>query len=242
MNHRLFSLLILSAISLSGTDTFATEKHPPERQILTVSATGTEHIEATVAEVRLAVEERGLTDEEARDRMARRSNRLLEYLREEKVERLETASLRLHPIYDYTKGDREVVGFQAMSVISFRTDVEGVAQIIDESIARGANQVQELVFTAPETEIEAARQEALRTATRLALDRADSVLNQLGLERRQIVRVHVAAVDPEGPIPLHRAEAQAFSKADRAALDVEAGEPSVSASVTLEVAYAPTAE
>lgn len=213
------------------------EGHFPERQILTVSATGTERIQATVADVRLAVEERGLTDEEARSRMARRSNRLLEYLREAGVERLETTSLRLHPIYDYTKGDREIVGYQAMSVIRFRSESATVGPVIDEAIARGANQVQDLLFTAPEAEIEAARQRALRTAVKVGMQRADTVLEELRLERKEIVRVHLDPVDPEPPfVPLRGAEARAMAT-ERPPSDLEAGEPAVTASVTLEIAY-----
>lgn len=213
------------------------DQAPRERQVLTVSATGTERIDATVADVRLAIEERGLTDEEARERMARRSNRLLDYLREQGVDRLKTSSLRLHPIYDYTKGTREIVGFQAMSVIEFRSDAADVAHVIDEAIARGANQVQNLVFTAPEETIEEARQRALRAATRLALDRADVVLEELGLERQRIVRIRVDATDTDPPfIPFHRMESRAMA-ADRSPTDVEAGQPEVQASVTLEIGY-----
>lgn len=237
MNDRLLPFLTIFAISCLSPSLFSQENRP-ERQVLTVSATGTERIEATVAEVRLAIEERGMTDEEARNRMAKHTNNLLAYLREENVERLETTSLRLHPIYDYTKGDREIVGFQARSVIQFRTAVDQISQIIDESISRGANQVQDLVFTAPESEIEAARQRALRTATRLALERADAVLAELGLERRQIIRINLAPLEPEPPIPLPRMEAQVFSaKEERSPTDVEAGQPTITASVTLELAY-----
>lgn len=213
------------------------ENNPPERQILTLSATGTERIEATVADVRLAIEERGRTDEEARERMAQSSNRLLEFLRGQRVEQLRTTSLRLHPIYDYTKGDREVVGFQAMSVIEFRTDVSDVAPIIDEALARGANQVQDLVFTAPDEILEEARQRALRVATRLALQRADAVLSELGLERRRIVRIHVDAPPPNGSFPIGpRMEMRALA-ADRTETDIEAGESEISASVTLVIGY-----
>ncbi len=239
MNHR-FSLLLLSlaaTVPFGAQASIAEDQQPRERQVLTVSATGTERIQATVAEVRLAIQETALTDEEARERMARRSNRLLEYLRAEGVERLETTSLRLHPNYDYTKGDREIINYQAMSVIRFRSDVARVGSIIDEAIARGANQVQDLLFTAPEVEIEAARQQALRAATQLALQRADAVLEELGLERQRIIRIHVAADEPNSPFPMPRKEAHAMTAADRAPTDVEAGEPSVSASVTLEIAY-----
>jgi uncharacterized protein len=235
---RLLLALSLTGIPLAATSGAASDEHPDRRAVLTVSAMGTERVGATVADVRLAIEERGLTDEEARTRMARRSNQLLEYLRGADVTRLETTSLRLHPIYDYTKGDREVVGFQAMSVVRFRADAARVGHIIDESIARGANQVQDLVFTAPETEIEAARQRALRAATRIALQRADAVLDELGLERRAIVRVQVEAVEPDPPVfPQRRAEARALATADRPPLDVGGGDPAVNASVTIEIAY-----
>lgn len=219
------------------TPALALDSEPPERQILTISATGTERIEATVADVRLAIEERGRSDEEARERMAQRSHRLLEFLRQQGVEQLRTTSLRLHPIYDYTKGDREVVGFQAMSVIEFRTDVSDVAPIVDEAIARGANQVQDLVFTAPDEIIEEARLRALRTATHLALQRADTVLSELGLERRRIVRIHIDPTPHQDSFPpAPRMEMRALAS-EPTGTDIEAGESEIRASVTLVIGY-----
>lgn len=234
MNQASLLLFLLVAVTLAPLAN--AEREPPERQILTVSATGSERIEATVADIRLAIEERGQTDEEARERMAQRSNSLLSFLREQGVDRLKTTSLRLHPIYDYTKGDREVVGFQAMSVIEFRSDTADAAHLIDEAIARGANQVQDLLFTAPEDVIEEARRRALRSATRLALARADAVLDELDLERRRIVRIHIGDEDSQAPISPRRME-RAMTSADRTTTDLEAGEPEIKATVTLEVGY-----
>lgn len=237
MNTTSLIAVLFLATSLALPSLPGAEPSPPERQILTVSATGTERIEATVADVRLAIEERGATDQEAREKMARRSNQLLAFLREQRVDRLKTTSLRLHPIYDYTKGAREVVGFQAMSVIEFRSDAADVAHVLDEAIARGANQVQDLTFTAPEETIEEARQQALRSATRLALQRADTVLEELGQERRRIVRIHIGALDSGPPFPpAPRMEMRALA-ADSTGTDVEAGQPEITASVTLEIGY-----
>lgn len=236
MIHNLtrLALLFAGALALLGpvrADTL------PERRILTVSATGTERIEATVADVRLAIEERGLTDEEARERMAERSNRILGFLREQAVDRLRTTALRLHPIYDYTQGDREIVGYQAMSVIEFRGNASEVGLIIDEAIARGANQVQDLTFTAPEETIEQARRVALRTATNLALQRADAVLETLGLRRERIIRIQIEPANRNGPVyPVRAMQARAYG-AESASTDLEADEPEIQATVTLEVGY-----
>ena len=236
----IFSLWIALAgiaLPLAGQDDATIPAERFDRPLLTVSATGTERITATKADVRLAIEERGATDVEARERMGRRSSALMEFLRGENVERLETLALRLHPIYDYTQGNREVVGHQAMMVISFRADATGVGFIVDEAISRGANQVQELVFTAPESEIEDARLRALRTATGLAMKRADAVLEELGLTREKIHRIHLTTTEEPPPVVPFRAMEARTASADRRGTDLEGGEPEIEATVTLEIVY-----
>lgn len=229
----LFAAGLAAIVPLSGQ----AETVSQDRQVLTVSAVGTERLAATKADVRLAIEERAATDHEAREAMARRTGNLLDFLREEGVERLETLALRLNPIYDYTRSEREIVGYQAMTVIRFRADASTVGFLIDEALAHGANQVQDLVFTAPEPEIEEARHRALRSATRLALTRAEAVLDELGLSRQDIIRIHLASHDDEGTVfPSRRADGRS-SSGDRNAPDVEGGEPEIRVSVTLEVSY-----
>ncbi len=240
MKKFLFPLSLAIAIltvPLAAQDDATAPSHDLEHSLLTVSATGTERIAATKADVRLAIEERGATDVEARERMGRRSSALMDFLRGENVERLETLALRLHPIYDYTQGNREVVGHQAMMVISFRADAAGVGFIVDEAIARGANQVQDLAFTAPESEIEEARLQALRTATALALKRADAVLEELGLTREKIHRIHLSATEEPPPVVPFRAMEARSTTADRRGTDLESGEPEIKATVTLEIRY-----
>lgn len=207
-----------------------------ERQVLTVSATGVERIPATVADIRMGIEERASTDEEARERMAARSSQLLEFLRAEGVERLETQGLRLHPIYDYTRGDREVVGYQAVTVVRFRTEAGTAGFLVDEAIGQGANQIQDLVFTAPEDQVEEARQQALRKATRVALERAEAVLGELGLEWQTILRIRIEPTDDEPPVvPMRSVDSRSGSR-DRGS-EMEGEEPEVRATVTLELSY-----
>lgn len=243
MIHRSLALIAATAIfslsiparSASGNETDFDEKS----SILTVSATGKERVSASVADVRLAVEERGETHDEARGRMAERVGSLLDYLRRENVDRLETASLQLHPIHDYTAGDRPVVGYQASVVVRFRVEVPRVTEIIDRSLASGANQVQELVFTAPEDEIEEARRTAARAASSLALQRADTVLEELELQRVNIHRIDVNTQDDRPPpSPVRRMETRGATQ-ERAAVDIEAGEHEITATVTLQVRYGP---
>jgi uncharacterized protein len=233
----LLSVWLTATAFPSVTD--ARSEGSEELQVLTVTATGSQRITATKADVRLAVEERGVTDEEARLRMADRAQTLLDFLRRQEVERLETATLRLHPIYDYTRGDRDVVGFQAMTVIRFRTNTADLDFVVGEAIARGANQVQDILFTAPDEEIEQARQEALRIATRLALQRAQTVLTELERAPRKIIRIRLSSQDDHPPVfPAARRSDARTPTQDRAATpDSESGEPTVSATVTLEISY-----
>jgi len=236
MQTRLTLVLLALAACVAGQ--LSASERDDDRRRLTVSAAGKERITATKADVRLAIEERGATDTEARERMAQRSGALLTFLRDEGVERLETRALRLHPIYDYTRGDREIVGYQAVAVVRFTGQANTIGYLIDEAIARGANQVQELIFTADEEEIEQARQRALQSATRLALARASAVLGELNLTPQQIHRIQLGSPEDEAPIfPPMRPDARAAAAPERSATELEASEPEVRALVTLEIHY-----
>lgn len=208
------------------------------RQILNVSGSGRERVRATLADVRLAVEKRGATPEEAQRRMVERANPLIDYLRGQNLQQLETVSLHVQPIHDYSRGTQEIVGYQAMTVVRFRAEADEVSVIIDQAMQRGANQLQGLSFTAPEEVIEAARQKALRQAARLAQRRARAVLDELGLEEGRIVAIDLSPVDDQPVWPMRGARFEAArATADHAPPEVEAGEQEILAQVSLQISY-----
>ncbi len=224
-----------AALLLAGPAVMASETR--RDQILTVSAQGLERIPATVAVIRLAVEERGANPEEARAAMARRTGPLLEFLRGQPVNQLETSTVRIQPIHDYSRNRAEIVGYQAVTAVTFRAAAELAGALIDQSLAEGANQLQDLRFTAGEESREEARRSALRQAARLARERAAAVMEELGLEEGRVVRVQIGA-DAEGPVyPMRQLEMMRATADASPSTEVEAGDEEVTARVSLDISY-----
>ena len=112
--------------------------------------------------------------------------------------------------------------------------VEKVGSLLDKVIANGADEIQDVQFTATKEEIEIARKKALKTAADNALKEGKHVLSSLGLSFRSIQEVIVGYRDMgTGQMPR-----LAFSReASPASFNIEAGNIAVKAQLTLILSY-----
>lgn len=204
----------------------------------TLSATGQaiESIPTTLAEVSLGVLVEAKTAQEAQQQAAQRSTAVVEYLRSQTVEKLQTTGISLSPQYDYVD-DRQVLrGYQATNTVSFRTTNEAAGEVIDGAVSAGATTIDGISFTADDAAISAARQRALTAAVADAEDQAATVLEALGLSRKSVLSVTIESVS--APSPRSAPLANAKVMADTAASTVVVGqEQSINAQVTLQIRY-----
>ena len=150
---------------------------------------------------------------------------------------LETFGYALQPEYSARTNvrTREIVAYRALNnVRATISQVDAVGRLIDVAIAAGANRVSNISFMASDTE--EARSEALAKAVASARVQARVIAEALGHELGQPLEVRGGAQRP-GPI---RAQlALRTSSAPPAPTPVEAGDQSVTATVTIRFALGP---
>jgi hypothetical protein len=214
--------------------------HAQEKLVrtLTVTGRGFEDIQTTLAQVRLGVEVEGKTANDVQQEVARRSNSVINFLRSQKVDKLETTGINLNPRYDYTNNRQTLVGYVGSNNVSFRVPTEKSGSIIDEAVKAGASRIDGVSFVASDDAISSAQKQALRKATQEAQAQADAVFSALNLTRKEIVNVQVNGAS--APPPIFREAAAMDARAGRTAAapsPVVSGEQRVEGSVTLQISY-----
>lgn len=85
-----------------------------------------------------------------------------------------TENLYIYANYDYTQTPEVIVGYTATNTISITTDeIDRVGEYIDIAFGAGANTLDNVQFTAQDTE--SAQQEALQLAVQNALEKANVI-------------------------------------------------------------------
>lgn len=232
-------VLGLTALSVGLMNTAAispVKAQEPMSRVLTVTGQGSESLPATLAQVQLGVEAQGETAEAVQQDIAQRSSAVIELLRSQNVDKLQTAGIRLNPQYNYD-GDRpRIVGYTGSNTVSFQMPTDEVGTLLDDAIAAGANQINNVSFVAADEALDAARDTALQAATADAQAQASVVLGSLDLSAQEIVGIQVNNATPPTPIP-YAARGQLLESAADVSTPVEGGEQTVDARVTLQIRY-----
>lgn len=203
---------------------------------LTVTGRGSERIDTTLAQVELGVEVSGDSATEVQTEVARRATAVVELLRSQNVQNLETTGIRLNPQYRYDDGRSELVGYIGSNTVSFRQPTDQVGELLDQAVAAGATQIQDIRFIAEDAAIADARDVALAAATQDAQRQANAVLSSLDLGPQEIVSIQIDGARPPIPIPLPASARLEAAQADFST-PVVGGEHNVEAAVTLQIRY-----
>ena len=234
---RLGTLLIISSL-FSLILLYPATAQPESLRTLTVTGNGIENIDTTLAEVRLGVEIQGKTATEVQQEIAKRTAAIVDLLRSEDVQQLQTTGIRLNPNYEPINEDnsqRLITGYTGTNIVSFQIPTEQVGALLDEAIEVGASRIDGISFTATSEAVSAAQQEALRKATMDAQNKADVVLNTLNFTSQEIIGIEVdnASVSQRRPV----AAGQFAVSESRASTPIVGGEQTVRGSVTLQISY-----
>lgn len=207
------------------------------QRILTVTGQGEEQIEATEANVNLAVEAQGKTANQVQAEVARRADSVVTFLRSQNVRNLKTTGINLNPNYNYNDGKRRIVGYSASNSVQFTVDANKSGSLLDRAVSAGASRISGISFKASDSEIKSARNLALQDATKDARGQAQAILSALGFSEKEIVGIQVNGAAPR-PIPVAaRSFALEADTAQAPPSPVIAGEQKVRASVTLQIRY-----
>ncbi len=205
-------------------------------QTLQVTGQAIQSIPTTLTEVSLGVLIEAKTAQAAQQQAAKQSTAVVEWVRSQKVEKLQTAGISLSPVYDYSDNKQVLKGYQATNTISFRTPTESAGAIIDEAVNVGATQINGVSFVADDAAVEAARQRALEAAVKDAQQQADTVLAALGLSRQKVASISIGSVSAPPP-EFKPAPTTARLTAADASTPVIGQEQEINAQVTLLIRY-----
>ncbi|MEM9906228.1 MAG: SIMPL domain-containing protein, partial [Cyanobacteria bacterium P01_D01_bin.44] len=153
-------VLGLTALTVGLMNTAAVapvEAQEPLSRVLTVTGQGSESIPATLAQVQLGVEAQGENAEAVQQDIAQRSSAVIELLRSQNVDKLQTTGIRLNPQYNYDDDRPRIVGYTGSNTVSFQMPTDQVGTLLDDAIAAGVNQINNVSFVAADEALDAAR-------------------------------------------------------------------------------------
>jgi len=235
-------ILVSSLIGTLGVATTLADDND-DRRILSVSAQSSVEIPTTHARISVMIEAREETPKAAQASIARRSNPVLDYLKSAEVDKLQTSGLSLNPIYERTKSSSSrnsktvIVGYSAQWTASFEVLIEEAGEVADQVVVSGADRITGFHLKATDEAVEAARTEALSRAAKQARDRGMAVLDALGYEVDEVIRIHVQNHGSPYPMRAMRAEAMSMAADAPPTTAIEGGMQQIPGSVQLEIAY-----
>jgi len=230
-------LLAASFVLTAGITPGATQERKPART-LTASGRGIVTIPTTLSQIRLAIEFSAKTPTNAQTEAAKRSTRVIDYLKTQQIDKLQTTGINLNPTYTYPSGGNpQLTGYTASNSISFRVTTDRAGAILDAAVKNGATRIDGVSFVASEQAISTAQVQALKQATQDAQRQADAVLETLNLRRKEVIGIQINNTSNPTPIPLAQQMIRKVSADVESTTPVIGGEQQVEASVTLDISY-----
>ena len=215
----------------------AAAQHPQEASpFIEVGGSATVSVRPDRVRASFAVETRAANAADASARNAELMDAVVRALRQSGIPGLEveTFGYSLRPEYSWSEPNRTqaIDGYTAVNNIrASASEVAAAGRLLDTAIRAGANRVSSLAFNASDTD--AAREEALAMAVRNATAQARTMATALGRTLGAPLEVRGGA---QVPMPRMGAE-MAMLRADAAVeTPIEAGDLTVSASVTIRFA------
>ncbi len=153
------SVLLLSSTIFTSAPLFPLLASEMQK-VLIVTGEGSESVPTTLTEAQLTVEVRADTAGQVQAEISAQSNRLVEYLRSQKVDKLQTQGLQLQPNYVYSNNERRIEGYIGSNTVSFQYPSDQVGKILDEAVKAGATRIDGIRFIATPQTIKAAEQRA----------------------------------------------------------------------------------
>lgn len=243
LTHRFKStILAISLLGMTACQSVTAQVSPPPNAVLprtlTVTATGDINIPTTLTRVTLGVEVQGKTADEVQAEVARRSQAVVDFLKAQNVEKLQTTGVRLSPNYDYSNNRQTLTGYIGSNIVSFQVETSRVGNIIDRAVQAGATRIEGVNFIASEAAISDAQEDAIQEAVQKARQQADAALNALNFQAKEVVGISINQANFPQPVPYPLVErASLANDAAKVVTPIEGGEQTVEASVTLQIRY-----
>lgn len=221
-------LLMAGLIGSSGP--LQAGDHKMQRSV-TVSANATVSAKPDMARISSGVQTEAITARQATSENTKVMANLIDGLKPLGIadKDIQTSNFSVNPRYQHNRDGRppRIDGYQVSNDVSVVIrDLKAVGDILDKMIGLGANQVRGLTFevSAAETLTDAARKDAIANARR----RAELFASAASAEVGEVIEIREGSAGPVGPRPM-----MASRREMSAPVPIEAGEQSLSASVTV---------
>jgi uncharacterized protein YggE len=233
-------IVALASLALFPALAYAQEHHhnPQHHQTVvpsvTVSGEGLVTVEPDLAEIEVGVVSEAKTAPQAAKENASKLSKVIAEVKKllGPGDEIKTIGYSLNPNYRYPRegGKPELTGYTATNIVRVRTGaLQGVGSLIDAATQSGANRIQRLAFTLKDED--AAKREALRSATAKAKSKAEDVARALGLKIARVLSVNEGE-QAFRPV-IREMRAGGIMAQEAAPTPVESGTIQVRASVTL---------
>ena len=205
-----------------------------DERVLTVTGRGSTLVETAIATIRLGVDVSGDSAEKVQVDVAERSNRLIEALKKQEVDRLQTTGISLFPDYEGSYRDnKRPRSIRGRNTVQFEVPIERAGEVLDRAVASGAGQIQSVTFRPNKDVLEGGRKAALELAVADARSQADVVLGTLNFQVQSIRNIQIGGSTAPAPVAF---EGSALARSS-APTPVIGGEQTLSAQVTLAISY-----
>jgi uncharacterized protein YggE len=237
-NNKLYTLLVILSIAIvvisamfysfvvSGTAGVKYITTSPQDRSISVSGTASTSVIPDTATMSIGVITQAATAKEASEENGASMNAVISALKNLGLldKEIQTSSISIQPVYNYTRDVPVIVGYSASNNVLVTTrNLDRLSDIMDKSIASGANQVSGISFMVSEEKQRQIFGELLSAAVNDAKSRADDLAKSLNVK---IASVKTSSIS-EG--------AQMFpvmaALAEKAATPIQPGESKVTLSV-----------
>ncbi len=169
------SIAVLATLALYSPSTARAGGPTPDRQTITVEATGTVQSVADMARIQIGVHNRAPTAAEAVRENSRQMEAVIDALIATGIDKndLSTSRYCVSPVYEHPNGqERMLLGFSVDNrVNALSRDIAHLGETIDSAVQAGANTVDSIALEASDRE--SLEDEAINLAVRRARDKAE---------------------------------------------------------------------
>lgn len=240
-NNRLYVILVILSIAIViiAVNSFIAADRGvklfnvtavPEQRLLSISGSASTFVVPDTASISLGVVTQAPTAKEASEKNAVLMNAVIGALKNLglKDKEIRTSFLSVQPVYSYPRdgGAPTITGYSASNNVVVTTQaIDKVSDIVDKSVAAGANQVSSISFEVSDEKQKQIRNELIAGAVKDADGKANILAESLQVK---IVGVSTSSISEGGflqPIPF------AAGIVEKAATPIQPGESRVTLSV-----------
>lgn len=202
-------------------------------QTISFTGEGKAAVAPDLAEVSLSVFSQGFDLKKVQDENTKKMNAITAFLDEQKIDKKDrqTSQYNIYPRYDWTQSGQRFLGYEVRQTLTLKIrDFGKIAPILDQAVAKGANEVGSLIFAVEDKD--KVQAEARAEAIAEAKAKAEQLAKDLGIKLGKIVNFQEGGSYPT-PVPLYAKEAALGLGGGGAAPDIQSGENEFVSSVTI---------